>query len=379
MNATKYEKDNGGAKLALEVRNTLKRFGPVTAVDHVTLGIKEGEIFSLLGPSGCGKTTLLRIVAGLEAPDEGDVLIDGEVVNYVPPFKRDCSIVFQQLALFPHMSVFDNIGFGLVERKIPKNEIRQRVSEARDFVNLTGLENRRPSQLSGGQQQRVALARSLILRPKVLLLDEPLASLDRKLRKEMQAELRRIQREVGTTFLYVTHDQKVALSLSDRIAVMSAGRVVQTGTSTEIYETPRTTFVASFMGATNIFPGKVVSRNEGRIELETEDGLQILALESEELRSEEIAGVSVHPELIQIGPENADTKPAEPQGSNVFHGTIREVFYQGDFSELTVLLKPANKPVTVHLNRGLEHGIRVSPAEDVVVYWNWGQSNILAG
>jgi spermidine/putrescine transport system ATP-binding protein len=379
MSATTHEQEKKEAKLTLEVRNALKQFGPVTAVNHVTLGIKEGEIFSLLGPSGCGKTTLLRIVAGLETPDEGDVLIDGEVVNYVPPYRRDCSIVFQQLALFPHMSVFDNIGFGLVERRVPKDEIRQRVSEALDFVNLTGLENRRPSQLSGGQQQRVALARSLILKPKVLLLDEPLASLDRKLRKEMQVELRRIQREVGTTFLYVTHDQKVALSLSDRIGVMEDGQVVQIGTSTDIYETPKTTFVASFMGATNIFPGKVVSRSKGRIELQTEDGLRILALESEDLQSEEIAGVSVHPELSQLAPETGDGQLADSKGNNVFHGTINEVFYQGDFSELTILVKPANKPVTVHLNRGLAHGIRVTPDEDVTVFWNWEQSNILTG
>jgi len=379
MNATKHEKDNRGAKLALEVRNALKQFGPVTAVDHVTLGIKEGEIFSLLGPSGCGKTTLLRIVAGLETPDEGDVLIDGEVVNYVPPYRRDCSIVFQQLALFPHMSVFDNIAFGLVERKIPKNEIRHRVSEALDFVNLTGLENRRPSQLSGGQQQRVALARSLVLKPKVLLLDEPLASLDRKLRKEMQVELRKIQREVGTTFLYVTHDQKVALSLSDRIGVMKDGRVVQIGTSTDIYETPRTAFVASFMGATNIFPGRAISRREGKIELETEDGLRIFAPEPEDVKDEEIAGVSVHPELIQIAPETGDAQPVDSQGNHAFHGTIKEVFYQGDFSELTILLKPANKPITIHLNRELEHGVHVSSDRDVIVRWNWKHSNILAG
>ena len=244
--------------VCLEIRDVVKQFPGVTAVDHISLEIKEGEIFSFLGPSGCGKSTLLRVVAGLENQDQGDVLIAGKVVNDLPPYKRDCSTVFQSHALFPHMNVADNIGFGLVERKIPKAEIKKRVQAKVDLVNLGGMEDRFPHQLSGGQMQRVALARSLVLEPAVLLLDEPLAALDRKLRKEMQVELKRIQREVGTTFLNVTHDQKEALSLSDRIAVMKDGVLLQIGTPNEIYETPRTRFVASFMGASNIFSGSVV-------------------------------------------------------------------------------------------------------------------------
>ncbi|MBW2120944.1 MAG: ABC transporter ATP-binding protein [Deltaproteobacteria bacterium] len=369
----------GQTGLALEVRDAVKRFGEITAVDHVSLAIREGEIFSLLGPSGCGKTTLLRIVAGLETPDEGDVLIAGRVVNNVPPYKRDCSIVFQQLALFPHMSIFDNIAFGLVERRVAREEIRQRVLEVLAFVNLEGMETRRPSQLSGGQQQRVALARSLVLKPKVLLLDEPLASLDRKLRKEMQVELKRIQREVGTTFLYVTHDQKVALSLSDRIGVMKDGRVVQIGTSSEIYETPKTTFVASFMGATNIFLGEMISRGNGKIQLETREGLRILAPEPEEAECEKITGCSVHPELIQVLSETGEGQPLDPEENNAFHGTIDEVFYQGDFSELTVLIRPSNTPLTVHLGRGEAQNIEASPGKEVIARWNWRQSNVLVG
>ena len=208
------------ASICLDIKDVIKQFSEVTAVDRVSVQITEGEIFSLLGPSGCGKSTLLRLVAGLESLDQGSISIAGQLVNDLPPYKRDCSTVFQNHALFPHMSVADNIGFGLVERKMSKNEIKKKVADKVELVNLAGLESRYPDQLSGGQKQRVALARSLVLEPTVLLLDEPLAALDRKLRKEMQVELKRIQREVGTTFLNVTHDQKEALSLSDRIGVM---------------------------------------------------------------------------------------------------------------------------------------------------------------
>ena len=243
------------ASICLDIKDVIKQFSEVTAVDRVSVQITEGEIFSLLGPSGCGKSTLLRLVAGLESLDQGSISIAGQLVNNLPPYKRDCSTVFQNHALFPHMSVADNIGFGLVERKISKSEIKKKVADKVDLVNLAGLESRYPDQLSGGQKQRVALARSLVLEPKILLLDEPLAALDRKLRKEMQVELKRIQREVGTTFLNVTHDQKEALSLSDRIAVMNEGKFLQIGTPDEIYETPSTIFIARFMGATNIFSG----------------------------------------------------------------------------------------------------------------------------
>ena len=379
MHASDKEIENNEPGICLEVRNVVKRFGDLTAVDHVNLKIRDGEIFSFLGPSGCGKSTLLRVVAGLENQDQGDIFIAGQNVNELPPFKRDCNTVFQSHALFPHMTIAENIGFGLVERKISKKEIKKRVAEKIELVNLSGMEARRPNQLSGGQQQRVALARSLILEPTILLLDEPLAALDRKLRKEMQIELKRIQREVGTTFLNVTHDQKEALSVSDRIAVMNEGAFLQIGSPDEIYEKPRSIFVASFMGATNIFKGKVISQKNGRIELETPDGLKIFAPEPEDPADNAIAGFSIHPELINLTPKKVDAPPADPGKQTEFHGKIKEVFYQGDFSEYTVTLKEIDMLMTVHLTRGRGYRMQLPEGQDVTVSWNCSSNNALTG
>ena len=365
--------------ICLEVRDVVKRFGDLTAVDHVNLQIRDGEIFSFLGPSGCGKSTLLRVVAGLENQDQGDVIIAGRNVNDLPPYKRDCNTVFQNHALFPHMTVTENIGFGLVERKLPKREIREKVAAKIELVNLSGMEDRRPDQLSGGQKQRVALARSLILEPTVLLLDEPLAALDRKLRKEMQIELKRIQREVGTTFLNVTHDQKEALSVSDRIGIMNEGAFLQIGTPDEIYENPGSIFVASFMGATNIFTGNVVSQKDGKIELETSDGLKIFAPEPEDQSGDQISGFSVHPELISLKPETSGEPPADPVERTEFHGTIHEVFYQGDFSEFTVALKGTDMLMTVHLTRGRGYRLLLPEGQDVTISWDFTSNNVLRG
>jgi spermidine/putrescine transport system ATP-binding protein len=364
-------------KNTLEIRDVVKRYGDVMAVDHVSLYVKEGQIFSLLGPSGCGKSTLLRMIAGLESQDEGHILINSEVVDLLPPFKRDCSIVFQQLALFPHLTVFNNIAFGLVERKMGKREIKARTMKFLNLVNLENMEHRYPSQLSGGQQQRVALARSLVLEPEILLLDEPLAALDRKLRKEMQVELKRIQREVGTTFLNVTHDQKEALSLSDRIAVMKDGRVEQMGTPKEIYEQPQTQFVASFMGATNIFPGRVVTRKPGKVEIESLNGLRLTSPVTEDIDSERITGISVHPELICVDTNKEVCSLAASKGHNVFQGRIVEVFYQGDFSELTIALEQYDKSLTVYLNRSSDQEINLEGNQPVLIHWNWQHNNIL--
>jgi len=375
QNNNNRRKEEKETPVCVELRNVVKRFASVTAVNGVSLKIKEGEIFSLLGPSGCGKTTLLRLVAGLESLDEGEILIEGRVVNNIPPYKRDCSMVFQRLALFPHMTVAENIAFGLERRKIPKREIRQRVKEMLDLMKLSWMENRRPNQLSGGQQQRVALARSLVLKPKVLLLDEPLASLDRKLRKEMQVELRRIQREVGTTFLYVTHDQKVALSISDRIGVMRYGKVLQIGSPNEIYTHPRTEFVADFMGASNIFSGKVINREKKKVKLQTEDGLVIAAPEPEDMKSgEKITGISVHPEVIRVSPKGALLKE-----ENKFDGKIREIVYQGDFSEVAISLNQTDRLVVAHLPNTPGQKINLSLNQDVIVYWDWRDSNTLVG
>ncbi len=378
-----HESDTGGSKyqsgVCLEIRDVVKKFPGVTAVDHVSVQIMEGEIFSLLGPSGCGKSTLLRLVAGLENQDMGDILIAGQLVNAIPPYKRDCSTVFQNHALFPHMTVVGNIGFGLVERKMSKHEIKAKVSQKIGLVNLGGMEGRYPDQISGGQKQRVALARSLVLEPKILLLDEPLASLDRKLRKEMQIELKRIQREVGTTFLNVTHDQKEALSLSDRIAVMNEGRFLQIGTPNEIYETPQTVFVASFMGATNIFLGTVVSKKDAKIELETKDGSRIFGPALVDTGRDDIAGFSVHPELISIGPVDTDSRPPDPEKQTTFDGIIKEVFYQGNFSEITVVITGIDMPLTVHLTRGSGSGVQLSKGQDVTLNWDTSSNNVLTG
>ena len=366
------------ASICLDIKDVIKQFSDVTAVDHVSVQITEGEIFSLLGPSGCGKSTLLRLVAGLESLDQGRISIAGQLVNNLPPYKRDCSTVFQNHALFPHMSVADNIGFGLVERKISKSEIKKKVADKVDLVNLAGLESRYPDQLSGGQKQRVALARSLVLEPTVLLLDEPLAALDRKLRKEMQVELKRIQREVGTTFLNVTHDQKEALSLSDRIGVMRNGKLLQIGTPNQIYETPRTKFIARFMGATNIFPGRVVSEIGGKIELEIENGSKVFAPLPDNIDPHSVIGFSVHPELIDIVTDKEKKLRTDSQKETVFSGRIKEMIYQGDYSELTISLDRLNLNLSTFITRGSEYDTRdIHENQEVAVFWNSDDNNIL--
>jgi len=366
--------ENSEGTPCVELRNVVKGFPGVTAVDHVSLKVEQGKIFSLLGPSGCGKTTTLRLVAGFETLDEGDVLIDNKVVNDIPAHKRNCSTVFQTLALFPHMTVEENIAYGLERRKFPKDEIKNRVGEALELMQLSGMGKRRPSQLSGGQRQRVALARSLVLRPRILLLDEPLASLDRKLRKEMQTEVRQIQQEVGITFLYVTHDQKEALSISDTIAVMGKGRLEQVGTPNEIYETPRTMFIADFMGATNIFLGKAITSGSREVQLESEDGLRVIATKNKDIRNEEIAGISVHPERIEVLPEGTDL-----EADNKFRGKIAEMNYQGDFTEVKICLNHVDRFITVHLSNEPGQNARFSLGEGVLLCWSRHSSNILIG
>jgi len=246
------------AMVRIKTVDLTKRFGEVVAVDRVSLEIEHGEFFTLLGPSGCGKTTFLRCIAGLELPDEGRVYFDGEDVTDVPPHRRDTGMVFQNYALWPHMNVFDNIAYGLKIRGLPKNEIRKRVEWALELVKLKGLEKRTPHQLSGGQQQRVALARAIVINPKVLLFDEPLSNLDAKLRLEMRAELRRLQKELGITTIYVTHDQEEAMSISDRLAIMKDGRIMQVGTPREVYDRPANFFVADFIGQSTFIEGTVV-------------------------------------------------------------------------------------------------------------------------
>src|SRR2546423_6753897 len=253
-----------------------KRFGTVVAVDDVTIEVASGEFFSLLGPSGCGKTTSLRMIAGFEEPEDGRVVLTGRDIVGVPPYKRNVNTVFQSYALFPHLTVFDNVAFGLRRKKVAKHDARDRVQRYLRLVQLEGYDDRRPQQLSGGQQQRVALARALVNEPAVLLLDEPLGALDLKLRKQMQLELMRIQREVGVTFIYVTHDQEEALVMSDRLAVMSAGHVEQVGAPEDIYERPATRFVAGFIGTSNIVEAAVVGTRGDLLQLASSPGDRLL-------------------------------------------------------------------------------------------------------
>ncbi|AIF69503.1 spermidine/putrescine ABC transporter ATP-binding protein [Palaeococcus pacificus DY20341] len=285
--------------VSVKLENIVKTFGETVALKGIDLEIKHGELFTLLGPSGCGKSTTLRIIAGLDFPDSGTVHFDQDDVTYMSSSERGAVLVFQNYALWPHMSVYDNVAYGLKLKKLSKQEIDQKVKWALELVRLTGFEDRYPTQLSGGQQQRVAIARALVVEPRILLLDEPLSNLDAKLRLEMRSEIRRIQRELGITVLYVTHDQEEAMAISDRLAVMNVGTVEQVGTPKEIYEEPRTEFVASFMGKTNVVPAKVVDREGDKVSVEFEsyriDGLTYTE------KSDDVV-IVIRPERINLHP-----------------------------------------------------------------------------
>ncbi|HMK08209.1 MAG TPA: ABC transporter ATP-binding protein [Anaerolineales bacterium] len=316
----------------IELSDVSKRFGEVLALDHVTLRIRDGEFFSMLGPSGCGKTTSLRLMAGFEFPSEGEVRIAGAVQGTRPPFQRPVNTVFQSYALFPHMTVFQNTAFGLEMQHVPKDEIRRRVAKALELVQLPGKESRKPKQLSGGQQQRVALARALVNGPDVLLLDEPLGALDLKLRKAMQFELKALQNRLGLTFVYVTHDQEEALTMSDRIAVMDGGHVLQVGTPAEIYENPANRFVADFIGETNFLLGQIHSRARGLVQVES-DGLALWAPAGEDVPASGTATVAIRPEKIILG-------RTKGPGRNSFEGAIEVITYVGKDSDFRVRLTP---------------------------------------
>jgi spermidine/putrescine transport system ATP-binding protein len=313
---------------AIRIENVTKRFGEHVAVDDVSLAIEQGEFFSLLGPSGCGKTTTLRMLAGFEAPSAGRIMLEGEPVEKVPPYERDVNMVFQSYALFEHLNVADNVAFGLKRRKVEKPEVKRRVAEALELVNLAERSDARTNELSGGQKQRVALARALVNRPKVLLLDEPLGALDLKLRRQMQVELKQIQREVGITFVYVTHDQEEALSMSDRIAVMNAGRVAQIGPPEDVYEHPSEEFVAGFIGISNLLAG-VVDDDDGMVRLA--NGLKVPAPIPDGCSRGDAVNLSVRPEKIAIEEEVTD-------GMVTLQGTIEARVYLGTTTQITVAL-----------------------------------------
>ncbi len=323
------------SEYAVELRNVIKKFitpegNELVAVDHVTMQIRNGEFFSMLGSSGCGKTTTLRMIAGFEWPTEGEIYIEGEPQGHKPPFLRPVNTVFQSYALFQHMTVFQNVAFGLEMEHASRDEIKKRVGHALEMVRLTGMDRRHPKQLSGGQQQRVALARALVKTPNVLLLDEPLGALDLKLRKEMQLELKAVQQEVGITFIYVTHDQEEALTMSDRIAVMSFGKVLQMGPAVEIYERPTNRFVADFIGESNFLEGTVKSI-QGKHAVVTITALkQVL---SAVLMADASVGDTI---LVSVRPEKVRINDGPVTGENCLEGTVVNSTYIGSDTHLYV-------------------------------------------
>ena len=287
----------------VELNSVEKSYGNVVAADGIDLSVREGEFFALLGPSGCGKTTILRLIAGFIQPDAGNIRVGGRQIGHIPPERRNIGMVFQNYALFPHLSVAKNIAFGLSVKRVPRDQIRRRVGELLDLVMLTDLGNRFPRELSGGQQQRVALARALITRPSVLLLDEPLAALDKQLRSQMQVELRELQRKLGITAIFVTHDQEEAMTLSDRIAVMNAGRIVQVGESSEVYERPRTRFISSFLGQSNFFTGRLLATVDGIARVKVRDGLELHGSLGDAVPPGPEVTLAVRPEKVRLSTE----------------------------------------------------------------------------
>src|SRR5215510_9648072 len=333
----------------VQLVDLVKRFAEVTAVDGINLDVPGGEFFSLLGPSGCGKTTTLRLIAGFEQPTEGRILLDGRDVAQTPPHKRNVNTVFQSYALFPFLTVEENVSFGLRYQDVTKDEARKRTAEALSLVRLEGLGKRRPGMLSGGQQQRVALARALVLNPSVLLLDEPLGALDAKLRRALQVELKALQERVGITFLYVTHDQEEALTMSDRLAVMNAGRIAQIGTPRTVYEEPADTYVADFLGVSNLMEVDVVERGPGsqcRIRL----GETTLAVERGEVDSVGPAHALIRPERVRIEPY----PPDGPAGPNRVPAMIERLVFLGASTQVMLRLAPGELLQMLVPNDGAE-------------------------
>ena len=322
----------------IQIRNVTKRFGSMVAVDNVSLDIVPGEFFVMLGPSGCGKTTLLRMIAGFELPTEGQILIDGQDMAGVPPNKRPVNMVFQSYAVFPHMSVLDNVGYGLKIAGVKKGEIRERAEESLALVKLDGLGGRMPDQLSGGQRQRVALARSLVMRPKVLLLDEPLSALDAKLRAQMQFELADLQDKVGITFITVTHDQDEALSMASRIGVINKGQVAQLATPSDLYEYPANRFVADFIGSVNIFEGRLSIDEPERAVVDCPEVGRIYLNHGVTGPHEANVWAAVRPEKITLCKPGEAVARDAPDGHNIAHGTIKGMSYLGDCTLYEVAL-----------------------------------------
>ena len=365
-----HEVQGGAGTPSVRLERVTKRFGDFTAVREMELDIPRGEFFTMLGPSGCGKTTTLRMVAGFEEPTEGRVLLDGDDVTGLPAFRRPTNTVFQSYALFPHRSVEQNVAFGLERQKVDKAEVRRRVGEELERVGLDAEAKRRPAQLSGGQQQRVALARALVNRPAVLLLDEPLGALDLKLRKQLQVELKRIQREVGITFVYVTHDQEEALTMSDRIAVINRGVVEQVADPETVYERPATTFVAGFIGVSNLMPGEVVSANGTGAELRLDAGPTVRTLGSGGARMGERAHAVVRPEKLVLSSAGA----GGTEGPSV-EGRVESALYLGTATQMVVRLGDDTRMTVLVPNADAE-ARRDLPAAGEAARLSWSNENI---
>jgi spermidine/putrescine transport system ATP-binding protein len=359
-----------GERGAVELVDVTKRYGSVVAVDHVDLDVRPGEFLSLLGPSGCGKTTTLRMIAGFEQPDEGYVRISGEFVQGTPPYKRDVNTVFQQYALFPHMSVFENVAFGPRSKRVKEATLRPKVKEMLEVVRLAELADRRPAQLSGGQQQRVALARALVNLPSALLLDEPLGALDLKLRQAMQLELKRIQRDVGITFVFVTHDQEEALTMSDRIAVMNQGIVEQIGPPEEIYGRPTTVFVAGFIGTANLLPATVIACDDHRVEVKLPSGVTLDCEFTNPLGAGAEATVMLRPEHLQLAPDSATSTGAS------IPATVTDLIFQGP-TQRVILRTDDGAEIVAHLDTSDRSSGR--PGDRLHVHWSGARPLALPG
>jgi spermidine/putrescine transport system ATP-binding protein len=354
----------------IRLEGVTKRFADTLAVDDLSLEIPRGSFFAMLGPSGCGKTTTLRMIGGFEDPTAGRVFLGGVDVTEHPPFRRDVNTVFQSYALFPHLNVERNVSFGLERRKLGKDEIRARVGEILELVQLTGLGNRRPSQLSGGQQQRVALARALVNHPRALLLDEPLGALDLRLRRQLQIELKRIQQDVGITFVHVTHDQEEALTMADTIAVMNEGRIEQMGSGEELYERPRTEFVANFLGLSNLIDGTVGSRDGTMATFDAEEGERVF------VPSDRFANVNggpirigIRPEKIEIASSDSDTESSSAS-RNIIHGRVTVASYMGTSIQYVVETKTGRELTVIAPNRDGATVNSIGPGRDVSLAWN---------